>query len=101
MIVVIDILQNVLAYAVKHNRQRRKASATVQYLDAWRQTAEVMFAVAPIECLPFEMRFILLLELISELLTKVFIRFLYCLFICGTGDDSQLESWSFLPTYLK
>lgn len=67
-------IQNVLAYCVKHNRQQLMASAKVQYLDAWRQVAEVLFSVAPNDSLPFSLRFSLLLHIIFELLTKVINR---------------------------
>ncbi|XP_054275578.1 nuclear pore complex protein Nup205-like [Macrosteles quadrilineatus] len=64
-------IQNVLAHAVRQNQQHHLASATVQYLDAWRQVTEVLFSVAPTESLPFPLRFSLLLQTIFELLTKV------------------------------
>lgn len=64
-------VQSVLMYAVKLNKQRRVSAATIHYLDAWRQVAEVMFSVAPSETLPFDLRFPLLLGLIHELLSKV------------------------------
>lgn len=65
------MLQGVLAFAVRQNKQRFLAYATVQYLDAWRQVTEVLFSVAPSDSLPFPLRFSLLLQIIFELLTKV------------------------------
>lgn len=64
-------VQSVLAYAVRQNKQSHLASATVQYLDAWRQVTEVLFSVAPYDSLPFPLRFSLQLQIIFELLTKV------------------------------
>jgi hypothetical protein len=40
-------------------------------MDAWRQVCEVLFAVTPLEILPFELRKQLLLETVHLLLRKV------------------------------
>lgn len=68
---IMQEIQSVLRYAVKLNKQRRVSTATIHYLDAWRQVVEVMFSVVPSDTLPFDLRFPLLLGLIHELLSKV------------------------------
>jgi hypothetical protein len=58
-------------YALKHNAHRSHVGSTVRYMDAWRQVAEVLFAVTPPEVLPFELCKQLLLETVRLLLRKV------------------------------
>jgi nuclear pore complex protein Nup205 len=67
---ILQEIQAVLLYALKHNAHRTRVGSTVRYMDAWRQVSEVLFAVTPPEILPFELRKQLLLETVRLLLRK-------------------------------
>ncbi|KAJ4431675.1 hypothetical protein ANN_20275, partial [Periplaneta americana] len=71
---ILQEIQTVLLYALKHNSHRSRMGSTVRYLDAWRQVTEVLFAVTPTEVLPFELRKQLLLETVRLILRKVLLQ---------------------------
>ncbi|XP_021914767.1 nuclear pore complex protein Nup205 isoform X2 [Zootermopsis nevadensis] len=71
---ILQEIQAVLMYALKHNVHRSHVGSTVCYMDAWRQVSEVLFAVTPPEVLPFELRKQLLLETVHLLLRKVLLQ---------------------------
>ncbi|XP_046996965.1 nuclear pore complex protein Nup205 [Schistocerca americana] len=68
---VMGEIQEVLKYAIRINKQRQRSSATVHYVDAWRQVIEVMFITAPLDVLPYETRQDVLLDAVQLLLWKV------------------------------
>lgn len=71
---ILQEIQAILMYALKHNVHRSRVGSTVRYMDAWRQVCEVLFAVTPPEVLPFELRKQLLLETVHLLLRKVLLQ---------------------------
>ncbi|PSN57903.1 hypothetical protein C0J52_00218 [Blattella germanica] len=71
---ILQEIQSVLMYALKHNAHRSRLGSTVRYMDSWRQVAEVLFAVTPPEILPFELRKQLLLETVRLVLRKVLLQ---------------------------
>lgn len=63
--------ESVLQYAVKINLQKNVCTSNIQFLDAWGQVTEILFCVAPVAALSYDVKQALILEILQVLLIKV------------------------------
>lgn len=77
---ILQETESVLKYAIDLNLQKNVCASTVRFMEAWGQTTEILFTVAPAFALNYEDRGSLIIEILQALLTKVSgpSLFIYC-----------------------
>lgn len=69
--------ETILKYAIQLNLLKNISSSTVRFLEAWGQVTEVLFTVAPVFAISYEVRGGLIIEILQALLKKVIIYSLF------------------------
>lgn len=68
---ILQEVQKVLSYALRINSMRQHQSATVRFMDAWRQLVQVIFVTLPSDVMGMDEQQTLLMELLEALLGKM------------------------------
>lgn len=68
---ILQETENILKFAIQLNLQKNIGSSTVRFLEAWGHVTEILFTVAPLFAIPYEVRGGLIIEILQALLKKV------------------------------
>lgn len=68
---ILQEIQKVLSYAIRINNMRQHQSASVRFMDAWRQLVQIIFVTLPSDVMSMEEQQTLLIELLETLLNKM------------------------------
>lgn len=68
---ILQEMESVLKYAIELNQQKNICASTISFMEAWGQSTEILFTVAPAFALTYEARGSLIIEILQTLLNKV------------------------------